>query len=71
MTPPDAPTDAAPKDAAEEEPPEGASRWVAAATEIRGSVKWLVGGLGSALALVFGAGPLINNETDASEWPPL
>jgi hypothetical protein len=54
----------------EEEPPKAESRWVAAADEVRGSVKWLAGGIATGVSLVFGAGPLISNETDASSWAP-
>lgn len=43
-------------------------RWTTASTGVRTTAQWLATTLGTIAGVAFGAGPLINNETDVSKW---
>jgi hypothetical protein len=48
--------------------PGDAERWTTASSGVRTTAQWLATALGAIAGVIFGAGPLINNETDVSAW---
>jgi hypothetical protein len=45
-----------------------AERWTTASSGVRTTAQWLATALGAIAGVIFGAGPLINNDTDVSAW---